>query len=146
VKLLSKREWNSIFSKVPRVTVDVVAKDRRGVLLVKRAIRPDIGKWHLPGRTVNFKEKLLDAAKRVAGEETGLQVRVKKLLGVIEFMRWKYPGYSHIVDLVFLVEPLRGTLKGNKRYGGDVLKFFKKLPETMIIEQRKFLLHRKVIK
>ncbi len=61
-------------------------------------------------------------------------------------MRWKYPGYSHIVDLVFLVEPLRGTLKGNKRYGGDVLKFFKKLPETMIIEQRKFLLHRKVIK
>ncbi len=92
MKLLSKREWNSIFSKVPRVTVDVVAKDRRGVLLVKRAIRPDIGKWHLPGRTVNFKEKLLDAAKRVAREETGLQVRVKKTFGCYRIYAMEIPG------------------------------------------------------
>jgi len=146
MKVLSKKEFNTIFKKVPRVTVDLVIKDKRGVLLIKRSIRPDIGKWHLPGGTVQFKEKLLHAVKRKGREETGLQVSVKKFLGIIEFMRWKYPGYSHIVDLVFLVGPVRGKLKGDKRYGGDVLKVFKKLPKNMITEQRKFLLQNKVIK
>lgn len=146
MRVLSKKEWNSVFTKVPRVTVDLVIKDKRGVLLIKRSIKPDIGKWHLPGGTVEFKEKLLHAVKRKAREETGLQVRVKRFLGIIEFMRWKYPGYSHIVDLVFLVEPVRGELKGDKKYGGDVLKFFKKMPERMMIEQKRFLLKNKVMK
>lgn len=146
MKVLSRKEFDIIFSKVPRVTVDIVAKDERGVLLIKRAIRPDIGKWHLPGGTVEFKEKLLHAVKRKAREETGLQIDIKKFLGIIEFVRWKYPGYSHIVDFVFLVKPVRGKLKGNKKFGGDVLKFFKKLPKNMIIEQRKLLLKHTVMK
>lgn len=139
MRMLSKKEFDIIFKKVPRVTVDLVIKDKRGVLLIKRSIRPDIGKWHLPGGTVGFKEKLLHAVKRKAREETGLQVRVKQFLGIIEFMKWKYPGYSHIVDLVFLVEPVRGKLRGDAKFGGKILKFFKKLPKNMIPEQRKIL-------
>lgn len=135
MKKLSEKDFHRIYQKVPRVTVDVIIKDRRGILLIKRSIKPDIGKWHLPGGTVNFKENLIDAAKRKAKEETGLQVRIKKFLGIFEYVkRWKEPGYEHVIDLVFLAEPIRGRLKGNKK-AGKVLKFFKRLPKNMILPE-----------
>ena len=139
MKRLSKKEWSSIFKKVPRVTVDLVIKDKRGILLIKRAIKPDIGEWHFPGGTVFYKERIADAVKRKAREETGLQIRIKKFLGIIEFMKWKEVGYTHIIDLVFLVKPIRGKIKGDARLAGTDLKFFKRLPKNMIPEQRKIL-------
>lgn len=139
-KFLSKKEWNFIFSRVPRVTVDVVIKDRKkGILLIKRSIKPAMGKWHLPGGTVRYKERLLYAAKRQAYQETGLHVKIKKFIGICEFTKWKYPGYSSVVDLVYLAEPVRGKMKGSEIFGGTKLKFFKKLPKNMIPEQRKIL-------
>ena len=139
MKMLAKKEWNNVFKKVPRVTVDLIVKDKRGVLLVKRSITPWKGKWHFPGGTVFYKEKLLDAVKRKAKEETGLKIKIKKFLGVLEFMGRRRPGYSHIVDLVFLVEPISGRLKGDPKLGGKVLKFFKKIPKNIISEHRKAL-------
>lgn len=139
MKRLSKKDWDYVFKRVPRVTVDLVVKSKRGILLVKRSIKPDMGKWHFPGGTVEYKEKLVDAVKRKAKEETGLQIKIKKFLGIIEFMNYKRIGYSHIIDLVFLVEPVRGHIRGNSELGGTNLKFFKKLPKNMITKQRKFL-------
>ena len=139
MKKLSEEDFHRIYQKVPRVTVDIAIKDKRGVLLIKRSIKPDIGKWHLPGGTVGYKEKLVDAVKREAREESGLQIRIKKFLGMVELMKWKEPGYGHIIDFVFLAEPIRGKLKGNVKKAGKILKFFKKLPENMIPEQKKIL-------
>ncbi|MBI2547426.1 MAG: NUDIX hydrolase [Candidatus Aenigmarchaeota archaeon] len=139
MKFLSKKVWNIVFKKVPRVTVDIVIKDGRGVLLIKRTIKPDIGKWHFPGGTVQFKEKILHAVRRIAKMETGLQIRIKRFLGIFEFMRWKETGYNHIIDLVFLAEPTRGKIKGNPKFGGKTLNFFKKIPSNIIPDQRKIL-------
>ncbi|MBI2545213.1 MAG: NUDIX hydrolase [Candidatus Aenigmarchaeota archaeon] len=136
MKILSKKDFNIVFSKTARVTVDLVIKDERGVLLIKRDIYPDIGTWHLPGGTVHYKEKILDAVKRKAKEETGLQVKIEKFLGVCEHMKWRSPGYSHIIDLVFLCKPLKGKLKGDSRYGGEELKFFKKIPKNLMSVQK----------
>ena len=146
LKWLSKRDWNFIFSRVPRVTVDIVIKDKRGILLIKRSIRPDKGEWHFAGGTVRYKEKLLHAVKRKAYDETGLQVKVKKFLGICEFTKWRYPGYTHIIDLVFLAEPIRGKIKGNAKEAGTELRFFKKLPKNMIPEQRKILQGKNLIR
>ncbi|MBI1978628.1 MAG: NUDIX hydrolase [Candidatus Aenigmarchaeota archaeon] len=139
MRKLTTREFHYIFKKTPRVTVDLVIKDRRGILLIKRDIRPDIGKWHFPGGTVYYKERILDAVKRKAREETGLQIKIKKLLGVFDIMRYREPGNTHIVDLIFLVRPIRGKLRGNKKFGGETLKFFKRLPKNMMIEHRQIL-------
>lgn len=139
MKRMSLREFNHVFRRTPRVTVDLVVKDKRGILLIKRGIKPDIGKWHFPGGTVYYKERIFHAVKRKAKEETGLQIEIKKFLGVLELMRWKYPGYSHIIDLVFLVEPIRGKLRGNLKYGGNIMKFFKRIPKDILPDQRKIL-------
>ncbi len=139
MRAISKKDFDQIFRKVPRVVVDIVIKDRRGILLIKRSIRPDIGKWHLPGGSIEYKENILHAVKRVAKNETGLQIKIKKFFGIFEYMRWKYPGYGHIISLVFFAEPSKGKLKGNARFGGRVLKFFKKLPNDIIPDQRKLL-------
>lgn len=146
MKKLSKIEWNFIFRRVPRVTVDVIIKDRRGVLLIKRSINPVIGQWHLPGGTLGFKESLLHAVKRKAREETGLQVKVKKFLGIIEFARWREPGYRHIIDLVYMAEPVRGRLNGNAELAGKTLRFFKTVPKNTLIEQKKFMLRNRLMK
>jgi len=139
MRMLNKKEFVSIFKKVPRVTVDVVIRDREGILLIKREITPEMGKWHLPGGTIHYKENILHAVKRKTHEETGLKIRIKKFLGVIEFMRWKEPGYTHVIDLVFLANPISGKLKGNKEKCGECLKFFKKLPKNMIPEQKRII-------
>ena len=139
MKKLPEKDFKLIYQKVPRVTVDMVIKDSRGILLIKREIKPDIGKWHLPGGTVLYKEKVIDSLKRVAKEETGLQIRVKKFLSAFEYRKWKEPGYGHIISLVFLVEPIGGSLKGNARIAGEILKFFKMLPRDIILDQKKIL-------
>lgn len=74
---------------------------------------------------------------RKAKEETGLKIKVKRFLGIYEIMgRMKEPGYAHCVDLAFLCIPVSGKLKGDRRYGGDELHFFKKLPANVPPEHR----------
>ena len=54
---LPKDEFDWIFSRVPRLTVEVVISEPgRGVLLSLRDIEPCRGMWHLPGGTVRFGE------------------------------------------------------------------------------------------
>jgi len=49
---------------------------------VRRAIEPSYGKWVFPGGYVDRGEGLEEAAIREVKEETGLDVRVTRLLGV----------------------------------------------------------------
>ena len=79
---LPKEEFDRIFSKVPRLTVEVlVTSPARGVLLALRDVDPCRGMWNLPGGTVRFGERLVDAVRRVANDELGIPVRVGPLLG-----------------------------------------------------------------
>lgn len=123
-KKLTHQEWKIIFKKVPRICVDLVIKDKRGIVLAKRKNTYGAGKWNLPGGNIFFGERIKDTIKRKAGEETGLKVKVVKFLGVYE-----YPlrgNFGHPISLCFLCVPIGGKLHGDK-YGTNV-KFFKKLP------------------
>jgi ADP-ribose pyrophosphatase YjhB (NUDIX family) len=64
----------------PAPTVDVVIELADGIVLIERK-NPPHG-WALPGGFVDYGERVEDAARREAQEETGLDVELTALLGV----------------------------------------------------------------
>ncbi len=65
----------------PKVAVGILAQRRGRLLLVRRNIEPHIGAWSFPSGYVDVGEVLEEAAIREAKEETGLDVRITRLLG-----------------------------------------------------------------
>ncbi|HET7059800.1 MAG TPA: NUDIX domain-containing protein [Candidatus Saccharimonadales bacterium] len=129
-------EFHDIYSKVPRLTVEVVIKSDKGVLLSLRDIEPHKGAWHLPGGTVFFGEKLVDAVKRVAKRELGITVTGTKLLGYIEYPSHVGNGLDSPVGIAFLAK-YEGTVKPNQE--AAKLDWFSELPSNMHPDQDKFL-------
>lgn len=66
----------------PKVATGAIFSMNGGVVLVQRAIEPSYGKWVFPGGYVDRGEALEDAAIREVKEESGLDVRLTRLLGV----------------------------------------------------------------
>ncbi|MBU0975306.1 NUDIX domain-containing protein, partial [Patescibacteria group bacterium] len=78
VKRLPYKTFKYIYRKVPRLCVDVIVKTPRGIILTKRSIPPAKGWWHIPGGTILWGETVEQAVKRVAREEVGVEVKIKK--------------------------------------------------------------------
>ncbi len=135
-KPLTFAEFKAIYSKVPRLCVDLVITSPEGVLLTLRDIDPWRNQWHLPGGTVLLGETMEDAIKRVGLEELGLEVEKDKVLGVVEFFNSEI-GHNHSVSVTYLVKILNGELQINNE--ALAAKYFKELPENTIIEHKKFL-------
>jgi len=131
---LPQEEFDAIFARVPRLTVEVVlASVDRGVLLQLRDTGPCKGLWSLPGGTVRFGEPVVEAVQRVAQDELDLRVEVGDLLGYIEYPSHYNNGLDSPVGLAFLVRVLDGP---------DVPRncdWFTILPDNMHDEQRAFL-------
>jgi len=72
-----------VFYLDPKVAVGTIIRDDGGrIALVKRAIEPGYGKWVYPGGYVDRGELVHDAAIREAREESGLHVRLGRLINV----------------------------------------------------------------
>ncbi len=54
------------------------------ILLVRRANRPDAGRWGFPGGKVEFGETVLAAAERELAEETGVQGKALRVITAVE--------------------------------------------------------------
>lgn len=136
---LSPEEFDSVYSKVPRLTVEIIIRDgKRGIYLTKRAIEPCKGQWHLPGGTVRFGETLIDAVKRIAVRELGVSVSDTKLVGYIEYPSHFNNGLDSPVGLAFEVLAYDSQLKPN--HESVESGWFTKLPSPMHAEQDVFLL------
>ena len=90
----------------PLLTVDIIIPTSDGIVLVKRAREPYKGMWALPGGFVRYGERLEDAAMREAEEETGLKVKLRKLVGVYSDPSRDPRG--HIVSVCFLAKQANG--------------------------------------
>lgn len=100
----------------PRLTVDTVIVHDGQVLLIRRANEPYQGKWAVPGGFVDSGETVEQAAVREAQEETGLHVRLDRLLGV-----YSHPARDprgHTVSIAYLASP-RPDEDPNKAYGAS---------------------------
>ncbi len=102
-----------IYPEKPMVGIGVLIRDGNRYLLIKRAAEPDAGLWSIPGGLVEVGERAADAAVREASEETGLDIEIVNILGVVDKMvrdedsRIKY----HFVIVDYLASPKGGLLK-----------------------------------
>jgi 8-oxo-dGTP diphosphatase len=94
-----------VFYLDPKVAVGTIIRDESDrIVLVKRAIEPGYGKWVYPGGYVDRGELVHDAAVREAREESGLHVRLGRLINV-----YSYPGRAPVV-IVYEATIVGGTL------------------------------------
>lgn len=85
--------------------------EQRRILLTRRA---DNGQWCLPGGAMESGESAAEACEREVLEETGLRVRVKRLVGVYshpdQLVIYPDGNKAHIVVLHFEAEVIGGEL------------------------------------
>ena len=86
--------------------------DQHGRILLTR--RADNGQWCLPGGRMESGESAAEACEREVWEETGLKVRVKRLVGVYshpdQLVVYPDGNKAHIVALHFEAEITGGEL------------------------------------
>lgn len=99
-------EW--VYFPNPKVAVVMLARQDDRVLLVRRVNNPFRGDWTLPGGFVDAGEDPARAAERECFEETGLTVRVTRLLDVIAGQ--EHPRGAHIL-IVYQGEVISGELR-----------------------------------
>lgn len=85
--------------------------DEQGRIFLTR--RADNGQWCLPGGRMESGESVAEACEREVWEETGLHVRVTRLVGVYshpdQLVVYPDGNKAHIVALHFEAEILSGT-------------------------------------
>ena len=104
-----KREYPTL----PMVGVGVLIQDENRYLLIKRAANPDKGFWSVPGGLVELGERVVEAAKREALEETGLKIDILKRLGIVDKIEYDKNNkiLYHFIIIQFLAIPIGGELK-----------------------------------
>ncbi|MFC1890813.1 NUDIX domain-containing protein [Thermodesulfobacteriota bacterium] len=81
-------ECEFVFYLDPKVVACAIIEIDKKIVLLKRSIPPERGKWVIPGGYVDRGEEVRSAAVRETMEECGLQVRIRDLLGVYSYNNW----------------------------------------------------------
>lgn len=120
----------------PQLAVDVIIRRADGsIVLVKRKNSPFKDFYALPGGFVEYGETVEAAAIRKPGEETGLDVRISKLVGIYSDPERDPRGY--VVSIVYLPEETGGTLRPNT--DAKEVHAFKQIPEELAFDHWKIL-------
>jgi 8-oxo-dGTP diphosphatase len=84
----------------PKLVAGCLVIDRGRVLLLRRGIEPEVGKWTFPGGFVDFGETPDQAALRETMEEVGMHVRIERHLGL-----YADPANPHAAVAVYMASP-----------------------------------------
>lgn len=102
---------------IPQIAVGAVVIRNGSLLMVRRGREPAKDLWSVPGGRVEKGEYLHAAVAREVQEETGLEVQVGELLGILEVV-----GDPHYIILDFVAtasgdaEPRPGDDVGETRW------------------------------
>ncbi len=118
----------------PKVGVGVLVVRDHKILLVRRAVQPEIGKWSLPAGFLDRGEDPREVAIRETREETGLSVRIHSLVDV--YFNPPNPQGGASVFILYRAE----VVEGQAIAGDDVdqVGFFaiQELPELAFASTR----------
>jgi ADP-ribose pyrophosphatase YjhB (NUDIX family) len=118
----------------PYPTVDIIIEIAGGIVLVERR-NPPYG-WALPGGFVEYGETAERAAIREAREETGLEVRLVRILGVYSSPD-RDPRF-HTLSTVYIAQA-----SGQPRGGDDAARAevfpLEALPEIIAFDHRRII-------
>lgn len=111
----------------PALTVDAVLIENRRVLLIRRKNPPFQGKYALPGGFVEYGESTESAVLRELKEETGIDAKIIKLIGVYSDPERDPRG--HTVSVAYLVKKISRDIRAGD--DAEQAKFFllNNLPE-----------------
>jgi len=84
----------------PKLVAGCLVTDADRVLLLRRGIAPQLGRWTFPGGYVELGETPARAAARETCEEVGMNVRVGRVFGV-----YADPDYPQAAVVVYLAQP-----------------------------------------
>lgn len=123
--------------KTPYLAVDGIILENSKILMVKREIEPFSGYWTLIGGHVEYGEEPENAIKREIKEELGIEVKIKKLVGVYGNPK-RDPRY-HTVSIVYILKKISGEISldwENKEY-----RYFSldNLPEKIGFDHQKII-------
>ncbi len=105
----------------PKVAAAVLVEQDGRVLLVRRVNEPFRGRWTLPAGFVDAGEDPAEAAARECREETGLTVRITRVLDVVAGR--EHPRGADFV-IVYAGELLEGDLAAGD--DADLAEWFKR--------------------
>jgi 8-oxo-dGTP diphosphatase len=95
------------------LTVDTWVRDGKGrLLLVRRGRPPFKGRWGLPGGFCEWRETTEHCGARETREETGVRVKISRLLAV--YSKPDRDPRGHNVTVLYEARPM-----GGKAQGGD---------------------------
>jgi len=98
-----------IFYQDPKVAVGTIIRNGEDhIVLVRRAIQPGYGKWVFPGGFVDRGEELQSAARREAREESGLEVRLDRLVNIYSY------SDAAVIIVVYAATAIGGDLCGDE--------------------------------
>lgn len=98
------------YSPSPSLAVDGVLVMDGSILLIERRNSPHEGEFALPGGFVQIGETVMDAVLREVREETGIDARIVRLIGV--YSDPKRDPRGHTVSVAFLLEHVAGSPVG----------------------------------
>ncbi len=102
----------------PKTAIDaVIIDENETVVLIRRRNPPYQNHWALPGGFVELGEKVEDAVVREAKEETGLDIKIIKLVGVYSDPNRDPRG--HVISITYLC---KRSDRAEKPRGGDDAK------------------------
>lgn len=116
VAAIEQREPNEVIEQFednllrasPLITADAVVIRNEKMLLIQRS---DNGLWALPGGIVEVGQTLASEALRELKEETEMNGKIIKLLGIFDSHLWGSQFKSQMYHAVFLVEAAKETPK-----------------------------------
>jgi len=97
--------------QTPKVDIRVVVLNDDKILLVRE--RSD-GRWSMPGGFADVNSSPSEVAVKEVLEETGLSVKVKRLLAVVDTNRHSFPPLEfHFYKIIILCKLISGELHGS---------------------------------
>ena len=130
------RHLTQLFRKT-LISVDLIIKGTEdgSIVLVKRAFEPYKGYWALPGGFLEHDQTIEFTALKESREETGLDIRVERLIDV-----YSYPGRDprgHVVSVCMLTREVGGELKAGS--DAEEASRFKEFPSELAFDHGQML-------